>query len=219
MTAETSSAAAWRIIGRSSSHYTRLARLVAEEVGRPCRLQVVPDLGALDPEIYGGNPALKLPVLVTGEGPVFGVDNICRALAASADARHRIVWPEETRDARTRNAQELVWHGMQAQVQLAFGTSIAGLPADNIYFRKSAAGLDNSLRWLDENLAGVSADLPPDRDLSLFEASLFCLFEHVRFRNTAPTAAYPTLAAFARTFGQRPSAQRTPYAFDPPSGS
>lgn len=207
---------AWCILGRGSSHYTRLVRLVAEEVGRPCRFLATTDLGSLSPDDYGGNPALKLPVLKTDAGRVFGAENICRALAQAGAGSCRIVWPEEVIAPCARNAQELVWHGMQAQVQIAFGSQIAGLPPENIYFQKAAAGLGNTLRWLDDNLSAVMSALPTCRDFSLFEGALFCLFEHVRFRETVATQSYPALSAFARTFAERPSALKTPYGFDLP---
>lgn len=202
------------IVGRSSSHYTRLVRLFAEEVGRPYRLLPVTDLSSLSPDNYGGNPALKLPVLRTEGESTFGAENICRVLAQGREGARRIVWPEDVVAPIVRNAQELAWSGMQAQVQLAFGGQVAALPPENIFVRKAAAGLSNTLRWLDENLAAALSGLPAARDISLFEATLFCLFEHVRFRGTIATHSYPALSAFAQTFAGRPSALKTPYGFD-----
>lgn len=206
-----------RITGRSSSHFTRLARVFAEELGVTCEFVPVYDLASLDPRDYAGNPALKLPVLTQGDAVVFGAENICRVLAESAPERRRIVWPEDVCDMRARNAQELVWHAMQAQVQLGFGTQIAKLPADSVYFVKAAAGLHNALEWLDERLPAVIDALPP-RDLSMLEVSLFCLVEHLAFRATIPLAPYGRLTAFAREFGKRASAGNTAYGFDAPPG-
>jgi glutathione S-transferase len=205
------------IVGRSSSHFTRLVRVFAEELGVACQFAPVYDLSSLDPCDYAGNPALKLPVLRMGDATVFGAENICRTLAGSAPDRRRIVWPEELHDVSARNAQELVWHAMQAQVQLAFGTQVAKLPADSIYFAKSAAGMRNALEWLDEKLPSIIDALPP-RDLSMLEASLFCLIEHLAFRATVPLSPYGHLTTLARAFGRRASAQRTPYMFDTPPG-
>lgn len=202
-----------RLVGRSSSHFTRLARLFAEELGVACNFAPVHDLASRDPADYAGNPALKLPVLVLPAGPVFGAENICRALAALAPRPHRVVWTEQLPDLRARNAQELVWHGMGAQVQLVFGMQVARLPAENVYFAKAADGLRNALAWLDANLEAVLHGLPP-RDLSMLEASLFCLVEHIAFRDTLPVDAWRHLAAFAQAFRERPAAQRTAYAFD-----
>ncbi|EIL98177.1 hypothetical protein RHOFW104T7_06220 [Rhodanobacter thiooxydans] len=207
-----------RITGRSSSHFTRLVRVFEQELGVACEFAPVYDLASLDARDYAGNPTLKLPVLTKVGATVFGAENICRVLAGSAPEHRRIVWPDDMRDLQARNAQELVWHAMQAQVQLGFGTQIAQLPADSIYFAKAAAGLRNALEWLDERLPPVIATLPP-RDLSLLEASLFCLLEHQAFRATVPLAPYGRLMAFADEFGKRASARNTPYCFDvPPAG-
>lgn len=207
-----------QITGRSSSHFTRLVRVFAQELGVTCEFVPVYDLASLDPRDYAGNPALKLPVLTQGDAVVFGAENICRVLAESAPERRRIVWPEDVHDMQARNAQELVWHAMQAQVQLGFGTQIAKLPADSVYFVKAAAGLRNALAWLDERLPSVIDALPP-RDLSVLEVSLFCLVEHLAFRETIPLAPYGRLTAFAREFGKRASAGNTAYRFDvPPDG-
>lgn len=202
-----------RITGRSSSHYTRLARMFALELGVACEFAPVHDLASLDARDYAGNPALKLPVLSRGDVVVFGAENICRVLAELAPPRRVIVWPEDVRDASGRNAQELVWHAMQAQVQLGFGTQIARLPADSVYFVKAAAGLRNALAWLDETAPSVIQTLPP-HDLSMLEISLFCLVEHLAFRTTVPLAPYARLTGFTREFGRRASARDTAYRFD-----
>ena len=202
-----------RLVGRSSSHFTRLARMFAEELDVACLFTAVHDLASRDPADFAGNPALKLPVLVLPEGPVFGAENICRTLAVRASRPRRIVWTEQLPDLRARNAQELVWHGMGAQVQLVFGMQVARLPAENVYFAKAADGFRNTLAWLDANLEAVLHGLPP-RDFSLLEVSLFCLLEHLVFRDTLPLDPYRHLAAFAAAWRERPAAQRTAYAFD-----
>lgn len=206
-----------QIIGRSSSHFTRLTLIFAHELGVPYRLVPIHDMTAADPQVYAGNPALKLPTLRRGGSLVFGAENICRALAELADASRRVVWPEELRSDVARNGHELVRHGMTAQVQLAFGTIVCELPADNLYFTKARQGFEGALRWLDDHLATVLDELPAPRDLSLFEASLFCLVDHLSFRRTLPVEPYPALACFAESFAARPSAQRTQYRFDAPA--
>jgi glutathione S-transferase len=204
------------IVGRSSSHFTRLVRVFALELGVACTFEPVFDLTSLNTADYAGNPALKLPVLKLGHNIVLGAENICRKLAELAPAHLRIAWPEDMRDVDACNAQELVWHAMQAQVQLGLGTQIAGLPADSIYFVKAATGLRNALAWLDDKAPTVIAALPP-HDISVLEASLFCLLEHLAFRATIDLEPYGRLNAFAREFGTRASALATPYKFDTPA--
>jgi glutathione S-transferase len=147
---------------------------------------------------------------------LFGAQNICRALAEMSERRLAIVWPEDLRDDLSRNAQELVWHCMQTQVQLVMGTLVGKLPAENVYFSKARAGMENSLKWLDAHLADALHALPKQRDLSSFEASLFCLFDHLVFRQTISVEPYRELAKFTQEFGQRASAQKTAYRMDPP---
>lgn len=215
------------IFGRSTSHYTRVARLLAHELSVPLRLTPLFDMTLVDVDDYGGNPALKLPTLqvATSSGAprlVFGTENICRVLAARAPGR-RVVFGEDLDDVG-RNLSELAWHGMQAQVQLIFGTMIAKLPDDNVYFAKARAGFDGALAWVDAHFDEVIAGLPP-RDVALVEIVVFCLVDHIAFREAAGSAGreapktvsiapYAALRRFHKAFGARPSAQATAYAFD-----
>ncbi len=206
-----------QLVGRSSSHFTRVPRLVAHELGVPLELVVVHDITAVDAEVFAGNPALKLPTLRHGGSLVFGAENICRALAAlaPADQAARMIWPEQLRSEVSRNAQELVWHGMAAQVQLVFGTLVAKLPLENVYFAKGRAGLVGALGWLEQHLAPAQQVLPPAPALSLFEVTLFCLLEHLTFRGTVALEPFPKLREFAAQFGARASARETAYRYDP----
>lgn len=208
-----------QIVGRRSSHFTRLPLIVAEELHVPYELVPIYDMKELAREVYAGNPALKLPILRRGDAVLFGALNICRAIAESAPHTPSIVWPEQLRDELSRNAQELVWHCMSAQVQLVMGTLVGKLPADNVFFVKTRTGIENSLHWLDAHHACILETLPQQRELSVYEASLFCLIEHLDWRRTMSIDAHSALRDFARTFGARASAQRTAYRFDTPPTS
>ena len=197
------------LIARSSSHYSRVVRMFAAELEVPYELAVVRDLTSLDAAPYD-NPALKIPSLRMASSTLFGTENICRRLAELAPTKRTVLFPEHLTDDLSRNAQEMVWHAMSAQVQMVMAT-IGKLPLDNPVFVKARTGFEGALRWLDENFARVQ--LPP-HDLSLLEVTLFCLVEHLTFRKTVPVEPYSALAAFAREFGQRPSAVATAYRFD-----
>lgn len=205
----------FNIVGRRSSHFTRLALIYAETLQIAYEFVPVFDMTALDATSYASNPALKLPILQRGDATLFGAGNICRALAEAAPAhRPALIWPEQLQDDLSRNAQELVWHCMAAQVQLVMGTVVGKLPIENVYFAKTKAGLENSLAWLDRRLQQTLRVLPQPRELSLLEASLFCLIEHVAWRGTLATDCYSSLTAFAQDFSTRPAAARTGYRFD-----
>jgi glutathione S-transferase len=204
-----------QIVGRSSSLFTRLPLIFAEELAVPYELVPIYDMAALGPEFYAGNPALKLPILRLQGSVLFGALNICRAIDEQAERPTRIIWPEELRSVLSRNAQELVWHGMAAQVQIVMGTVVGKLPADNVYFAKARSGLEGALQWLDAHVTDVMSELPP-RGLSVFEASLFCLVDHLVFRKTLDVESYSALVRFSQVFSERESAKRTVYRFDTP---
>jgi len=187
--------------------------IFAAELGVPLDVEPVPDMTVVDSEAYAGNPALKLPILRVEGTVLFGTLNICRALAERCNSPKLIIWPEQATDMLSRNAQEMVWHAMAAQVQLVMGTVVNALPADNGYFVKTRVGLEGALRWLDARVGQCIAALPP-RGLSVFEVSLFCLVEHLAFRPTVPLESCPGLTAFSSHFGARESARRTAYRFD-----
>ena len=65
------------IIGRSSSHFTRVVRLFAAELDISYKYEVVRDLTSADASVYGGNPALKIPVLQNERGTWYGALPIC----------------------------------------------------------------------------------------------------------------------------------------------
>jgi glutathione S-transferase len=206
-----------QILGRSSSHFTRVVQLFAQELEVPYELVPIFDLASRDPQTFAGNPALKMPVLRRSDGSqLFGAENICRAIAerAAPELARRVVWPEQLRGDVSRNAQELVWHAMAAQVQLVIGVMVGKLPAEHPYFEKGRVGFEGALQWLDAHLAEALAALPAERRISLFEGTLFCMIEHLTLRASVPLAPYPALIEFAAAFAERPAAQRTAYKFD-----
>jgi glutathione S-transferase len=201
-----------RIIGRSSSSFTRVTRIFAAELGVDYELQVVRDLMSSNAADYGGNPALKLPALHTASGTWFGALNVCRALSRTGTREARIVWPEALDEPLLANAQELTVHALATEVSLVM--SKLGGTADNAHQEKMRASLLKVMSWLDANVGAVSAALPSDRDLSYLEVTLFCLVTHLEFREVLPVIDYPALTAFCGRFGARSSALDTLYCFD-----
>lgn len=201
-----------QLFGRSGSHFTRLARMIALEAGAELNFETIADMRSLDPADYGGHPGLKMPVLIEGETRTFGAVTICRRLAGSAPGGAAVIWPEAM-DPELQNAWELLSGAMLAQVELVFGVAVTGLPADHLFFVKAARGLEGAMAWLDGRLPDLLARMPAD-GLSLFEVALYCQLEHLRFRPTVPLGAWPNLEAFRLIFGARPSALATPYSLD-----
>ena len=78
------------------------------------------------------------------------------------------------------------------------------------------ATLLGAMEWLEINTGRAIDTLAPERDLSFLEVSLFCLVEHLEFREVLSLDAYPDLRAFARRFAERSSARATTFKFDFP---
>lgn len=201
------------LFGRSSSHFTRVTRIFAAELGVSYTFAIVRDLMSQEPADYAGNPALKLPALRTPDGVWFGALNICRELSRRSHRNARIVWPEHLDDALLANAQELVVQAMATEVGLLMGKA-SGNPDDHAHQSKMRASLNRTLGWLEDNVQAVLAALPAERDLSYLEVTLFCLFTHLPFRGVLETNGYAHLSAFCQQFSARPSAHGTTYRFD-----
>jgi glutathione S-transferase len=200
-----------RIVGRSSSHFTRVVRIFAEECEVPCELQLVPSLLASDADVYGGHPGLRVPTLLTAEGPVFGSLPSCRALASLATRAVDMVWPEHTRAPLAVNALELAVQAMSTEVTWIMTTTARG--ESSPYALKSQAALKGMLSWLDAHVDEALNSLPT-RDLSYLELSLFCLVDHLEFRKVTTIEEYPHLVRCRDAFAERPSARATPFRFD-----
>jgi glutathione S-transferase len=201
------------IIGRSSSHFTRVTRIFAVEMGVDCSFQVVRDLMSSDPADYGGNPALRLPTLQTARGVWFGALNICRELSRQSSLGQRIVWPEDLDQPLLADAQELVLQAMATEVTLVMA-KLAGGSDGSAHHAKMRKSLVNTMAWLEANARHALATLPADRDLSYLEVTLFCLVTHLEFRDVLPITSYPELQGFCQQFAARPSADTTTYRFD-----
>jgi glutathione S-transferase len=201
-----------RLIGRSSSHFTRTVRVIAHECNVEYEFQRILDLMSLSRSDYGDNPALKLPILETPDGAWFGALNIGRELVRRAPSPIRVVWPEDLSDRTAANAQEIVLQGMATEVALI----LRGLPAPGAspVDDKARASLTNSLVWLDANLPAALRTLPAGRTLSFLEVSTFCFVRHLGFRGVADSSVYARLTAFCDAYADRSSLRETEFKFD-----
>jgi glutathione S-transferase len=202
------------LIGRSSSHFTRVARLYAAELSIPHDFSPVFDIASTSAETFGENPALRVPSLRTPEGTWFGSLNICRELARRSPSSAPLVWPEDLAEPLTANAQELVLDAMGTGVTIIMGRG-SGIPDEHALYTRPLARLRGMVGWLDTNLDAALARLP-ERQLSFLEASAYCFCTHLEFRGLLSLDPFPKLRAFVTSFGVRPGAERTPYRFDQP---
>lgn len=201
------------LVGRSSSHFTRLARIFALELGVPHTFRPVFDITTLDSAAYADNPALKIPILVDDRGPLFGAENICRELVRRSGRGAEVVMRGDVSDRVVVNAEELTLHVMATEVVLIMakmGGDVSLAPP------KASRSIENSLQYLDENIDRVLSVMPPTRVLSFVEVALYCVVTHLPFRDVMNVTRWVRLGDFRARFGERESARNTEYRFDAP---
>ncbi|APR77713.1 Hypothetical protein A7982_03060 [Minicystis rosea] len=199
------------LVGRSSSHYTRVARIFALELGVAHVFRPVLDMMSLDAATYSGNPALKVPVLVDEDGLLVGTENICRVLALRSGKRSSVVLRGDVTARIVMNAEEMALHVMATEVAVIMA-KMGG--DDRAVPPKVQRSLENALGFLNENIDRALAALPAERTLSFLEVALFSTLTHLPWRQVMDVAAYERLAAFCARFGERAGARETEYRFD-----
>jgi len=202
------------IVGRSTSHFTRVARIFAAESGLAYSFEVVRDLRLSEEGTYAGNPALRVPILRTPRGTWFGSLNICRELWRRASAPPRMIWPENLEEPLLANAQELVVQAMSTEVTLLM-SRLFGARDEDAHLLKLHRSLGNTLEWLERHVEEALAQLPANRDSSYLELTLYCLVRHLPFRDVMSTDPYVRLNDFCRNLEARPSVRDTAYRVDP----
>jgi glutathione S-transferase len=202
------------LVGRSSSHFTRVARIFAHELGVDHEFTPVYDITSLDTRTFADNPTLRVPSLRAENGTWFGSLGISRELARRATRPGSIVWPEDLTDSAATNAQEIVVETMAAEVTIVTAR-LTKLAPEHPFLAKHRTRIEASVAWLERELPGVLGRLP-ERSLSFLEVTAFCLATHLPFREVRSIDDCPNLLAFARAFGARASARATEYRFDRP---
>lgn len=201
------------LVGRSSSHFTRVARIFALELGVPHAFRPVFDMMSTDAAAYAGNPSLTVPVLVDADGPLFGTENICRELARRSRTRSRVVMRGDVDDRLVANVEEVTLHVMSTEVSLIMASMAAAGRAAPPKMQRS---LENGVSFLNDSVDRLVDALPADRALSFVETALFCVVRHLPFRQVLDVVRYERLGLFCQRFGEREGARRTEYRFDAP---
>lgn len=102
---------------------------------------------------------------------------------------------------------------MSTEVSLVM-SKVGGADETTPHQAKMRNSLVNMMAWLEENVGAMLAALPPQRDLSYLEVTLFCLVKHLEFREVLPTDSYGELNRFCQQFSTRASATETVFRFD-----
>ena len=108
-------------------------------------------------------------------------------------------------DRLVANAEELTLHAMTMEVSLITAKAAGD---DRTPPPKVSRSLENSVRWLDQNVDRVLELLPSDRTLSFLEVTMFCLITHLPFRELMDVRGYGRLDAYCERFAQREGRDR-----------
>src|SRR6185312_12584081 len=202
------------LVGRSSSHFTRVARMFALDLGVSLAFRPVLDMTSLDRAAYGDNPALKVPLLIFEAGALFGTENICRELARRSGRRDQAILRGDLASRLVANAEEMILHGMQTDVTLVIQANSGANSGGDAASPKLRRSLENVLGDLNAHVDELVAALPSGRLVSFCETALYCLVTHLPWRKVLAIERYGRLAAFGARYGERASARATAYRFD-----
>jgi hypothetical protein len=122
-----------------------------------------------------------------------------------------VVMRGDVRERVVANVEELTLHVMSTEVSLVMAKMV-GDP--RLAPPKAAPSIERSLQYLDDHVEAALGALPPERALSFVEVALFCLLEHLPFREVMDVAPWRRLGAFTARYGDRESARATSYRFD-----
>jgi hypothetical protein len=86
--------------------------------------------------------------------------------------------------------------------------------SDGPHAAKLLSSLTSSIEWLERHTDDVLAQLPPERDLSYLELTLYCLVRHLPFREALSVDPYTKLEEFCQGYEARPSVRDTTYRVD-----
>ena len=187
------------------SHFSRKVRVVVEELGLACELRYVPNLLSSDAADFGGNPILRVPVLLDGDVRVVESDAICRHLVETRDTEgDRLGFFD--RDVERRNALAFLAAVMGAEVEILLAGR-AGLDSGPAapFFGRYHRVIRDSLAWIESE----GERLWPE-GFSWLDVVLISAWDHLRHSKLVPPGeAYPWIEARTARFADRPSIRST----------
>jgi len=188
------------------SHFSRKVRIVLRELGLACEESYVPDLLSANPEDFGGNPILRVPVLRDGEHWVIESDQIVRHLLEAYDAgSDRLSF--FSMSSSQRNALSILSAIMGAEVELILSKR-SGLAdrSGELYFRRYREVIGHGLSWLERHASTVW----PEAEFSYLDVALICMWDHLRHnRLRDDTRSWPWIDARTERHASRPSVAAT----------
>lgn len=184
------------IHGTPRSHFTRIVRILCHELGLEHRLRDVGNVG--EPEPFGGNPLMSVPVLLDGDRTIWDSREICRYLVES---RGRDPLGVERLDWAQRNVVSVIHGVMGAEVRLILAER-CGMAVSGPVFDKSREAIRRGLGWLE-------AHLVEDAELTYPAVCAVAMWDHLLLYGKAERREAPRVDRWVARYGDRPSVAST----------
>jgi len=154
------------------SHYARKGRILIDALELDVELLDAGNVADQNPELFAGNPLMKVPTLITGQGEaIFESDHIAAYLVRQFDPSDR--FQVLTTDLNALNVRAVMNGVMAAEVELVMAER-TGIDAGKYRrYDKFRNTVDQGLAWL-EARANCFADTV---DYAGFH--LVCLWDHL----------------------------------------
>lgn len=181
------------LVGTQRSHFTRKVRLLLDHLEHPYRLKDMGNVADQDPERFGGNPLMSVPVLTDGDMSVFGSDNIASYLVRKLDPSDR--FEVMVNDPRILNARSVLNGAMEAEVKLILAERTGLTTNEVIFFDKARHVIENVLNWCDTH-----SDLFVRTAPTYLQFHFLSFWEHLHLYNVV-SGVWPRLSTIAEQIG------------------
>jgi hypothetical protein len=168
------------------SHFARKIRILCAALNIELKLIDVGNASAADPSVFGPNPLMKVPTLLSGKEVVFDSDNIAQYIVRSLDPLDEF---DVLRvDTNVANARVVMNGVMSADVEFVMARRTGIDTTKYIRFSKHLQSIKQGLQWLDANE-------------SLFHGKpsytgfhLVSMWDHIELYGIVPLLPYSNLA-------------------------
>ncbi len=156
------------------SHFSRKVRILLDYYQCPYEIIDVGNVADSDLKGFGGNPLLKVPVLMDNENWILDSDHIAEYLVLKLDPSDR--FQIQTKKIFDLNARAIMNGVMSEEVKILLAKRSL-LPVENYpFFDKALKSIHNGLNWLEENYEEFEVTSPKYRDFHLV-----CMWDHLKY--------------------------------------
>jgi glutathione S-transferase len=154
------------------SHYARKDRILIDALKLDVELLDAGNVADQDPDLFAGNPLMKVPTLITDEGEaIFESDHIAEYLVRQYDPNDH--YQVLTTDLKALNARAVMNGVMAAEVELVMAERTGIKTGKYQRFDKFRHTVDQGLGWLEARSAWFADTV----DYAGFH--LVCLWDHL----------------------------------------